>query len=55
MPNGKRTALIPMELKYCEACGGLWLRRAGDEQVYCARCAEIMALIALGKAGRYAN
>jgi Zn-finger nucleic acid-binding protein len=31
------------ELKYCERCGGLWLRRAGAEQVYCSRCEPEMA------------
>jgi hypothetical protein len=28
------------ELKYCERCGGLWLRPQGGEAVYCGRCAE---------------
>ena len=27
-----------VELKYCERCGGLWLRRRGSERVYCAVC-----------------
>ena len=27
------------ELKYCERCGGLWLRPRGGEAVYCGRCA----------------
>ncbi len=31
-----------VELKYCERCGGLWLRRAGDPAVYCAPCAQRM-------------
>ncbi len=29
---------ISMELKYCERCGGLWLRREGEPGVYCAEC-----------------
>ena len=29
-----------LELKYCERCGGLWLRPLGSEVVYCAACAE---------------
>jgi uncharacterized Zn finger protein (UPF0148 family) len=29
---------IQIELKYCERCGGLWLRRRGTEGVYCASC-----------------
>jgi hypothetical protein len=28
---------IGMELKYCEHCGGLWLRECGAG-VYCERC-----------------
>jgi uncharacterized Zn finger protein (UPF0148 family) len=29
---------IQLDLKYCERCGGLWLRRKGDNGVYCAGC-----------------
>ena len=29
-----------LELKYCERCGGLWLRPQGTETVYCVACAE---------------
>jgi len=32
-----------LELKYCERCGGLWLRPVGGEQVYCVICARQMA------------
>ena len=32
-----------LELKYCERCGGLWLRPLGGEEVYCARCQEAIA------------
>lgn len=32
-----------MELKYCERCGGLWLRPAGSGLTYCAGCAAQMA------------
>jgi Zn-finger nucleic acid-binding protein len=35
--------LIEVELKYCERCGGLWLRRTGDGCVYCAGCELAMA------------
>jgi len=31
------------ELKYCERCGGLWLRPAGGAQVYCVTCGRSMA------------
>lgn len=27
-----------LELKYCERCGGLWLRPQGGEEVYCDTC-----------------
>jgi hypothetical protein len=30
--------IVQLELKYCEYCGGLWLRRKGDREVYCAAC-----------------
>jgi len=29
---------IQVELKYCERCGGLWLRPRGADGVYCAGC-----------------
>jgi Zn-finger nucleic acid-binding protein len=35
--------VIEVELKYCARCGGLWLRRKGSEQVYCASCEPVMA------------
>jgi len=31
--------IILLELKYCERCGGLWLRRSGSEDVLCEACA----------------
>ena len=32
-----------LELKYCERCGGLWLRRKGMQRVYCTVCVPKMA------------
>jgi Transcription factor zinc-finger len=32
-----------LELKYCERCGGLWLRRKGSERIYCVLCVPKMA------------
>lgn len=32
-----------LELKYCERCGGLWLRPAGGGQIYCRICARAIA------------
>jgi hypothetical protein len=34
---------LQVELKYCERCGGLWLRPAGGGQIYCAACGQEMA------------
>jgi hypothetical protein len=34
---------LSLELKYCERCGGLWLRPVGGEQVYCVACGRAMA------------
>jgi hypothetical protein len=34
---------LKFELKYCERCGGLWLRPAGGGQVYCVACGCEMA------------
>ena len=31
--------IVQLELKYCESCGGLWLRPKGSQQVECAACA----------------
>ncbi len=36
-------AIIHFELKYCERCGGLWLRRCQAAAVYCSQCARQMA------------
>jgi reverse gyrase len=34
----KARVLVELELKYCERCGGLWLRERGTEGVYCPTC-----------------
>lgn len=44
--------LIEVELKYCERCGGLWLRRKGVVSVYCASCEPAMAEFPQAKARR---
>jgi hypothetical protein len=36
-----------MELKYCERCGSLWLRREGVNEVYCDACEPWMAEVKL--------
>ncbi len=32
-----------LQLKYCERCGGLFLRREGTDSVFCGTCAHAMA------------
>lgn len=34
---------VAVELKYCERCGGLWLRPQGGEGVYCPGCCVRLA------------
>ena len=34
---------VLLDLKYCERCGGLWLRPRTSAEVYCAGCAPAMA------------
>ena len=38
----RKDAEIHVELKYCERCGGLWLRPQGTEGVYCGGCEELL-------------
>ena len=38
-----RPEIQPMELKYCERCGALWLRPGGSARVYCPACAAFVA------------
>ncbi len=38
-PSGQDQQL---ELKYCERCGGLWLRELGCGAVYCVNCVGAM-------------
>ena len=46
---------VAVELKYCERCGGLWLRRPGQDVVYCGRCrAQRAELLRTGR-GRMAQ
>lgn len=35
--------IVEVELKYCERCGGLWIRPCGSERVFCGTCAPKMA------------
>ena len=44
--EGLEANSIQLELKYCERCGGLWLRPKGSELVFCASCARVIAGLA---------
>jgi len=33
---------IQLELKYCERCGGLWMRELGSQVVFCEPCSAIL-------------
>jgi len=35
--------VIRLELKYCERCGGLWVRECGAGVVYCDHCQRSVA------------
>jgi Zn-finger nucleic acid-binding protein len=39
----RSTNELQLELKYCERCGGLWLRPVGGGQIYCVACGREMA------------
>ena len=48
------TEYVVVELKYCEGCGGLYLRLPGQTGPYCPQCREKFARIALPPARREA-
>jgi uncharacterized Zn finger protein (UPF0148 family) len=41
--------IIRLELKYCERCGGLWMRIQGSGDVYCPSCAVEMLDLPAGR------
>lgn len=41
--NDVESSLEQMELKYCERCGGLFLRPTTTEGVHCGSCAVYLA------------
>ncbi len=43
---------VAVELKYCERCGGLWLRLRGADGVYCPGCHARMKALPRAKARR---
>jgi len=44
--------IIRLELKYCERCGGLWMRTQGTGEVYCPACAVEMLNLPSGRRRR---
>jgi hypothetical protein len=46
---------LRFELKYCERCGGLWLRPAGGGQTYCVGCARQMGELPMRSGEREAS
>ena len=40
--TSQRDSAVGLELKYCEQCGGLWLRSRGSADCYCAACARFL-------------
>jgi len=47
--NDRHSGTVRMELKYCEHCGGLWVREPGSGVVYCDKCAPKVADLPMGK------
>ena len=41
---------VGMELKYCEHCGGLWVRECGAGTAYCEKCQPKVADLPAAKA-----
>jgi Zn-finger nucleic acid-binding protein len=44
-----------MELKYCERCGNIWLRRSGSPRSLCAPCASAEAATCRNGSGSFLN
>jgi hypothetical protein len=36
--KAEQNGMVGVELKYCEHCGGLWVREKGTGVVYCDKC-----------------
>jgi hypothetical protein len=43
---------VRVELKYCERCGGLWVRECGAGVVYCNSCQAKMAELPISRTKR---
>ncbi len=40
----EEAGVLQLELKYCERCGGLWLRVRGIQNAYCSSCTAALSL-----------
>ena len=38
--SNEKSDLVRLELKYCENCGALCLRKTGDLVIYCRACSQ---------------
>jgi ribosomal protein L37AE/L43A len=47
--RNEETEAVHLELKYCEHCGGLWLRECGAGVVYCGNCQAKVADLPIPK------
>jgi hypothetical protein len=50
--NGDKNKQVGVELKYCEHCGGLWVRECGAGTVYCEKCQPKVADLPAAKMRR---
>jgi ribosomal protein L37AE/L43A len=47
--NHTKDESVRVELKYCEHCGGLWVRERGAGAVYCEKCEPKVAELPVSK------
>jgi hypothetical protein len=48
MKSNLKKGEVRVELKYCEHCGGLWVREGGSG-VYCGKCQTVVADLPISK------
>ena len=46
MQHTERYEICKLELKYCELCGGLWIRPKGSARTHCGGCRQLVAKLA---------
>lgn len=50
--DDNKSKQVGVELKYCEHCGGLWVRERGAGTVYCEKCQPKVADLPVAKRKR---